>query len=146
MAISRKDSTRFALRRALLIKLHRRDEESALGDLLASADTPLGTPTDIFFVTHFPRHLRPYNVHPSNDGEGRTNSFDIIMRGQEISTGYQCLHSHEELRTAMKTRKCPIDPESEQWRPFAAAYETGMPPLGGVGSEFLSHTICLPEP
>ncbi|KAL0929814.1 aspartate-tRNA ligase [Colletotrichum truncatum] len=108
------------------------EEEAALGRFLSSDESHLGPPTDIFAVTHFPKHLRSCNVYPSEDGSS-TNSFDIIMRGQEVSTGYQLLNSHEQLRTAFATRAHPIDPDSPGWRPFVAAHEFGMPPWGGFG-------------
>lgn len=64
-----------------------------------------------------------------------THSVDIIMRGQEISTGYQCIHDYKELRHAMATRKHPIDADSVAWKPFVEAHEVGMPPIGGVASK-----------
>ncbi|GJC90926.1 aspartate--tRNA ligase, cytoplasmic [Colletotrichum liriopes] len=108
------------------------EEEAALGRLLSSNKSHLGPPTDVFVITHFPRHLRSCNVYPSDDGRS-TYSFDVIMRGQEVLTGYQLLHSHEELRSSFAARAHPIDPDSPEWRPFVAAHETGMPPWGGFG-------------
>ncbi len=108
-----------------------REEEAALGSFLTSKESGLGHPTDIFIVTHFPRHLRPCNVYQSD--EDTSQSFDVIMKGQEIVTGCRLIHDHEELRTAFVNRSPPIDPESPEWRPYMIAHEIGMPPWGGFG-------------
>ena len=59
------------------------------------------------------------------------------MRGQEIVTGCELLNGYRELRTAMTTRKHPIDPDCPAWRPYVEAHEIGMPPWGGFGRKFL---------
>lgn len=122
----------------------RREEEAALGRFFSSNESHLGPPTDVFIITHFPRHLRPCNIYPSKDGDLITNSFDVILRGQEIITGCQLLHSHEELRSAFATRTHPIDPDSPGWRPFVAAHEIGMPPWGGFGCKLLFYQSLHP--
>ncbi|WQF89324.1 Class II Aminoacyl-tRNA synthetase/Biotinyl protein ligase (BPL) and lipoyl protein ligase (LPL) [Colletotrichum destructivum] len=112
-----------------------REEEAALGHYFAGDDSGLGPATDLFVITHYPRHLRPYNFFPAAGDESATNSFDIIMRGQEACTGLQLIHAHAELRRAMLARDPPIDPDSDMWRPFVEAYEAGAPPQGGFGSK-----------
>lgn len=113
----------------------RREEEALLGRYLASNESIVGPPTDIFFLTHFPRHTRPSNVYASRTDPVTTHSVDVIFRGQEMSTGYQCIHDYQELRDAMKTRRPPIDPDSIAWKPFVEAHEVAMPPLGGIASK-----------
>ncbi|KAL7783567.1 hypothetical protein V8C37DRAFT_42929 [Trichoderma ceciliae] len=110
-----------------------REEEALLGDFFASDQSPLDSPTDVFIVTHFPKHLRPCNVSSLGRDDATTNSFDIILRGQEIVTGCQLLHSYEEVRSAFTNRAHPIDPDSPGWRPYTVAHEIGMPPWGGFG-------------
>lgn len=92
----------------------------------------------MFIITHYPKHLRSCNVHPSTDDDGTTHSFDVILRGQEVMTGYHLLHSHEDLRNAYSSRAHPIDPDSPGWRPYVTAHEVGMPPWGGFGCELLN--------
>ncbi|PTB62253.1 class II aaRS and biotin synthetase [Trichoderma citrinoviride] len=111
-----------------------RDEEALLGHLFASNQSPLDSPpTDVFIITHFPKHLRPCNVSSLGRDDATTNSFDIILRGQEIVTGCQLLHSHEEVRAAFTNRAHPIDPDCPGWQPYTEAHEIGMPPWGGFG-------------
>ncbi|KAK0725120.1 hypothetical protein B0H67DRAFT_121522 [Lasiosphaeris hirsuta] len=113
-----------------------REEEAALGRFLSSNESYIGHPTDVFIVTHFPRHLRPCNIYPSEDGDNTSQSFDVILRGQEIVTGCRLLHSYEELRSAFTARVPPIDADSAEWRPYMVAHEIGMPPWGGFGRHF----------
>ncbi|EHK48429.1 hypothetical protein TRIATDRAFT_236434 [Trichoderma atroviride IMI 206040] len=110
-----------------------REEEASLGELLASDQSPLDSPTDIFIITHFPKHLRPCNVSSLGRDDATTNSFDIILRGQEIVTGCQLLHSYKEVRSAFTNRAHRIDPDCPGWRPYTEAHEIGMPPWGGFG-------------
>ncbi|KAL7894103.1 hypothetical protein HDV63DRAFT_389613 [Trichoderma sp. SZMC 28014] len=110
-----------------------REEESLLGELFASEQSPLVSPTDVFIITHFPKHLRPCNVSSLGRDDATTNSFDIILRGQEIVTGCQLLHSYKEVRSAFTNRAHPIDPDCPGWRPYTEAHEIGMPPWGGFG-------------
>jgi aspartyl-tRNA synthetase len=110
-------------------------EEAALGRYLASEESEYGPPTDVFVVTNFPRHLRSFSIHPSahNDSE----SFDIILRGQEIITGCRLLNDYNDLRRAMTTREHPIDPDCDGWRPYVQSHEIGMPPWGGFGCKLI---------
>ncbi|KAL6887119.1 hypothetical protein GGI43DRAFT_417684 [Trichoderma evansii] len=110
-----------------------REEEALLGEFLASDQSLLDSPSDVFIVTHFPKHLRPCNVSSLGQDDATTNSFDIILRGQEIVTGCQLLHSYKEVRSAFTNRAHPIDPDSPGWRPYTEAHEIGMPPWGGFG-------------
>ncbi|TFB06756.1 Aspartate-tRNA ligase [Trichoderma ghanense] len=110
-----------------------REEEALLGHLFASDQSPLDSPTDVFIITHFPKHLRPCNVSSLGRDDATTNSFDIILRGQEIVTGCQLLHSYKEVRAAFANRAHPIDPDCPGWRPYTEAHEIGMPPWGGFG-------------
>lgn len=120
----------------------RREEEASLGELFASNKSPLGSPTNVFIITHFPTHLRPCNVSSLGQNDATTNSFDIILRGQEIVTGCQLLHSYKEVRAAFTNRAHPIDPDCLGWRPYTEAHEIGMPPWGGFGRK-LSFTTSF---
>ncbi|KAF2123423.1 class II aaRS and biotin synthetase [Dothidotthia symphoricarpi CBS 119687] len=124
------------LREALKMQSEDKDdlttaEEAALGRYLASEASEYAPPTDLFVVTNFPRHLRSFSVHPSaqNDSE----SFDVILRGQEIITGCRLINEFNDLRRAMTTREHPIDPDCDGWRPYVQSHEIGMPPWGGFG-------------
>ncbi|KAI6755962.1 hypothetical protein HG530_011698 [Fusarium avenaceum] len=110
-----------------------KEEEKALGQHLASSDSEFGYPTDLFLLTHFPKHLRTYNVKATEEDPTITYGFDAILGGQEACTGFQAIHNHQELRAAMQARKPPLNPDDEMWRPWIGSYEAGAPPQGGFG-------------
>ncbi|KAH6970319.1 hypothetical protein DER45DRAFT_582414 [Fusarium avenaceum] len=95
-----------------------KEEEKALGQHLASSDSEFGHPTDLFLLTHFPKHLRTYNVKATEEDPDITYGFDAILGGQEAS---------------MQARKPPLNPDDEMWRPWMGSYEAGAPPQGGFG-------------
>ncbi|KZL86617.1 aspartate-trna ligase [Colletotrichum incanum] len=125
-----------------------RGEEAALGRFIASEESHLGPPTDVFVITHFPRHLRACNLYPSENGDNTTQSFDVILRGQEIVTGCRLLHSHEDLLSAFETRSPPIDTTSPEWRPFLTAHEiVGINRFvqGFMGLADIRETVLFPR-
>ncbi|KAH6962028.1 hypothetical protein BKA56DRAFT_499023, partial [Ilyonectria sp. MPI-CAGE-AT-0026] len=111
------------------------EEEKALGNYLASSDSIYGASTDAFSITHYPKHLRPYNVQPASEenDEPLTYSFDIILGGQEAASGFQAINDYKVLHAAMASRNPPFDLNDPQWRPFLSAYEAGAPLQGGFG-------------
>ncbi|KAF4341801.1 aspartate-trna ligase [Fusarium beomiforme] len=110
-----------------------KEEEKALGQHLANSESEFGPPTDLFLLTHFPKHLRTYNVKTTEEDPSITYGFDAILGGQEACTGFQAIHDHRELRAAMQARNPPLDPDDDMWRPWMGSYEAGAPPQGGFG-------------
>jgi aspartyl/asparaginyl-tRNA synthetase len=107
-----------------------------LGRFVAGSDSHLAPPSDIFVITDYPNHIRPYNFHPSENGtEKATNSFDIIIRGQECCSAAQFIHTHDGIKAAMSATEPPMDPNSPEWYTYTAAHEAGMPPWGGYASQ-----------
>ena len=85
--------------------------------------------SDFLFVTGYPMVKRPFYTHPDPADPARTNSFDLLYRGQELVTGGQRLHRYEDYLAALSARG--HDPA-----PFAGyleAFRHGMPPHGGFG-------------
>ena len=85
--------------------------------------------SEFLFVTGYPMAKRPFYTHPDPADAERTNSFDLLYRGQELVTGGQRLHRHEDYVAALSARGA--DPA-----PFAGyleAFRHGMPPHGGFG-------------
>jgi aspartyl/asparaginyl-tRNA synthetase len=78
------------------------EEEAILGQFVASSASNIGAPSDVFVITHYPRYIRPFNVRSSDLAtESTTNSFDIIIRGQECCSAAQLIHTYEDIRAAM---------------------------------------------
>jgi nondiscriminating aspartyl-tRNA synthetase len=85
--------------------------------------------SDFLFVTGFPMAKRPFYTQPAPDDPKFTNSFDLLWRGQELVTGGQRLHRHEDYLAVLAAR-------GEDPAPYAAyleAFRHGMPPHGGFG-------------
>ncbi len=90
------------------------------------------------FVLGFPLAARPFYTHPRGTSGG-AQSFDLLFRGLEITTGGQRLHRREALEAALVGKG--MDPQS-----FAAhlrMFDLGMPPHGGlaIGLERLTAQI-----
>ena len=83
--------------------------------------------SDFVFVVGYPMAKRPFYTHPDPRRPGFSNSFDLLFRGLEVTTGGQRLHRHADYVAALAERG--LDPE-----PFAGylqAFRYGMPPHGG---------------
>ncbi|KAI9888359.1 MAG: aspartate--tRNA ligase dps1 [Vezdaea aestivalis] len=105
------------------------ETEKALGALVKEKYK-----TDIFVLDKYPLSARPFYTMPSESDPGYSNSFDIIMRGQEICSGAQRIHNYDLLisRINAQTEK-KVDPEGEGLKAYIDAIRVGAPQHGGVG-------------
>ncbi|KAK1759793.1 aspartate--tRNA ligase [Echria macrotheca] len=85
--------------------------------------------TDYYIIDKFPASARPFYTHPDPDDENYTNSFDIFLRGQEITTGGQRIHDPRFLEERM--RKAGIEPRGMQ--EYMQGFEWGVLPHAGCG-------------
>lgn len=81
--------------------------------------------SDFIFVTKFPFSARPF--YHMLDEEGLTNSFDLLYRGVEITTGAQREHRHDILKNQMVEKG--IQPEDLEF--YLNFFRYGCPPHGG---------------
>lgn len=81
--------------------------------------------SDFIFVTKFPFAARPF--YHNLDEEGLTNSYDLLFRGVEITTGAQREHRVDVLTKQIKVKK--IDPASLEF--YLEFFKYGCPPHGG---------------
>ena len=95
--------------------------------------------SDFLFITHYPSSKRPMYAHDAPDDPGYTNSFDLLFRGVEISSGGQRIHDYATLVAKMKQKLPGVDPE-RTFGFYLQAFKYGMPPHGGmaVGLERLT--------
>jgi nondiscriminating aspartyl-tRNA synthetase len=91
------------------------------------------------FVTGYPMQKRPFYTHPQPDDEQWSNSFDLLFRGLEITTGGQRLHRYADYVMALETRGISAEP----FAGYLEAFRYGMPPHGGfaLGVERLIRQI-----
>lgn len=100
------------------------------------AEKELGVPA--VFVLGFPLAARPFYTK-ARGANGGAQSFDLLFRGLEITTGGQRLHRRSELETALSGRG--LDPVA--FAGHLRMFELGMPPHGGlaIGLERLTAQI-----
>ena len=81
--------------------------------------------SDFIFVTKFPFAARPF--YHNLDEEGLTNSYDLLFRGVEITTGAQREHRIDVLTKQIEEKE--IDPASLEF--YLEFFRYGCPPHGG---------------
>jgi len=88
------------------------------------------------FLHSYPRHIRPFYALPGKTDPALTESFDLVLRGQEITTGGLRQHSLPLLMQSMMERG--LTPEKYEF--YLQAFKFGMPPHGGfaIGAERLT--------
>jgi nondiscriminating aspartyl-tRNA synthetase len=88
------------------------------------------------FLHSYPRSLRPFYALPGFADNTKTESFDLIFRGQEITTGGLRQHSLPLLLASMQERGLP----REKYEFYLQVFRYGMPPHGGfaIGAERLT--------
>ena len=85
--------------------------------------------SDFIFVTKFPGLKRPFYAMDSKDDPKLAESFDLLFRGLEITTGGQRIHDYQEQLEKLK--RYHIDPED--LGAYLDIHKYGMPPHGGLG-------------
>lgn len=100
-------------------------EEEKLLCRLAARD--MGS--DFIFLTHYPGKKRPFYAMDSRENPEETESFDLLFRGQEITTGGQRIHSYSEQVAKMER----LHMDKELFESYLLMHKCGMPPHGGLG-------------
>lgn len=85
--------------------------------------------SEFIFVTKFPGLKRPFYAMDSKDDPKLAESFDLLFRGLEITTGGQRIHDYNEQLAKLK--KYNIQPE--ELGSYLDIHKYGMPPHGGLG-------------
>jgi nondiscriminating aspartyl-tRNA synthetase len=83
--------------------------------------------SELVAVEGYPMAKRPFYTHPQPGDPRWSNSFDLLFRGLELTTGGQRLHRYGDYRAALAAR-------GQDERPlegYLQAFRHGMPPHGG---------------
>ena len=83
--------------------------------------------SEFLAVEGYPMRKRPFYTHPQPDDPRWSNSFDLLFRGLELTTGGQRLHRYSDYRAALAA-------SGQSEAPYAGylqAFRHGMPPHGG---------------
>lgn len=100
------------------------EEEKLLYELILKE-----TGSEFVFVTHYPSAKRPFYAMECKENSAETESFDLLFRGLEITTGGQRIHGYHEQVEKMKQRNMNI----ELFESYLMMHKHGMPPHGGLG-------------
>ena len=87
------------------------------------------TGSEFAFVTHYPTNKRPFYTMESKENPEVTESFDLLFRGLEITTGGQRIHNYQEQVAKMKRKNMNV----ELFESYLMMHKCGMPPHGGMG-------------
>lgn len=84
---------------------------------------------EFVFVTDYPISVRPfYHLRPEHN-QAITNSFDLLWKGVEVTTGSQREHRYERLLAQAEEKG--VNPDTI--RDYLNFFRFGMPPHGGYG-------------
>ena len=100
------------------------EEEKLLSELVLKE-----TGSEFVFVTRYPSAKRPFYAMDGRDNTNETESFDLLFRGLEITTGGQRIHNYEEQITKMEKKNMNV----QLFESYLMMHKCGMPPHGGLG-------------
>ncbi len=100
------------------------EEEKLLSEIIKEE-----TGSDFVFVTEYKSSKRPFYTQDSHDNPEYTNSFDLIFRGMEVTTGGQRIHDYNTQVEKMHKRGM----DTEAFSSYLMAHKYGLPPHGGLG-------------
>lgn len=88
------------------------------------------------FLTKYPTRSKPFYIWPDPDNPDISRGFDLLLNGQEITSGGQRVHLPEVLIRNMLARK--MNPAN--FAHYLEVFELGCPPHGGfaIGAERLT--------
>lgn len=112
------------------------EEEKLLGEIIKKQ-----TGSDFVFVTHYKSSKRPFYAQDDAEEPEYTNSFDLLFRGLEVTTGGQRIHDYREQVVKMEARGMNI----ELFESYLMAHKYGLPPHGGLGLGLERFTMRLLE-
>ena len=100
------------------------EEEKLLSALILQE-----TGSEFVFVTHYPSEKRPFYAMENKDNPNETESFDLLFRGLEITTGGQRIHDYQEQVAKMQRKGMNV----QLFESYLMMHKHGMPPHGGLG-------------
>lgn len=100
------------------------EEEKLLCDLIYKK-----TGSEFVFVTKYPSKKRPFYAMNSKENTEETESFDLLFRGLEITTGGQRIHNYRQQIEKMQQRGMNVG----LFESYLMMHKYGMPPHGGMG-------------
>jgi nondiscriminating aspartyl-tRNA synthetase len=84
--------------------------------------------SDFVFITRWPTSARPPYTYRDPSAPHLTRSFDLLLRGLEVTTGGQRLHNPDQLTASLVA--AGLDPVDFEF--YLEIFRYGMPPHGGL--------------
>lgn len=84
---------------------------------------------DFVFVTHYPSKKRPFYAMDDPDDKTFTQSFDLLFKGLEVTTGGQRIHEYQMLLDKIEAKGMTTEGMDQ----YLDIFKHGMPPHGGLG-------------
>ena len=85
--------------------------------------------SDFVFVTHYPSKKRPFYAMDDPDDKTFTQSFDLLFKGLEVTTGGQRIHEYQMLLDKIEAKGMTTEGMDQ----YLDIFKHGMPPHGGLG-------------
>ncbi|MCP3740232.1 aspartate--tRNA(Asn) ligase [Rossellomorea sp. BNER] len=88
------------------------------------------------FITNYPTDKRPMYTMPNQNNIEWTDSFDLIYKGVEITSGGQRIHDYHQLIKSIVSKGLILD----DFKSYTDIFQYGVPPHGGfaIGLERLT--------
>lgn len=85
---------------------------------------------DFYVVDKYPLNARPFYTMPCPHDPNYTNSYDVFMRGAEITSGAQRIHDVKLLEERAKAHEIPLS----SLKSYIDSFKMGAYPHGGSGT------------
>ncbi|KAE9982112.1 hypothetical protein EG328_011216 [Venturia inaequalis] len=101
-------------------------QEKKLGDLVLEKYK-----SDFYILKEYPTAARAFYTFPKGGDLNAkfSNSFDFMMRGQEVLSGAQRIHNYEMLRERLTG--LGLNPDDPGFKDYVSCFSYGCPPHGG---------------
>ncbi len=113
--------------------LHESGENVRYGDDLSPQALKLGSSNmdldGFYFITDWPASIKPFYVKPDSKFEAKSESFDLMFRTLEISSGSTRINRKSELIDRMKKQGLNI----QKFDYHLKVFDYGIPPHAGFG-------------
>ncbi len=100
------------------------EEEKRLCELIRKQ-----TGNELVFVTHYKTSKRPFYTKENEQDPSVTDSFDLLFRGMEVTTGGQRIHDYASQMQKMQRLGMDVN----AFASYLMAHKYGLPPHGGMG-------------
>lgn len=98
-------------------------------EVLISKHIKEKTGSDFVFVTHYPEVKRPFYTKLSEEDNNYTDSFDLLFKWLEITSGGQRIHDYD--TQVQRFIEKWLNPED--FKEYLELHKNGTPPHGGFG-------------